>query len=159
MKEKRLPVKQLGIQDWRESQSEKDCTSFLKNERQTDVLSCPNSCHSLQKNVLMEEGREIRQEKVKVSVSPLCPFQTKQKLFFFFLQTKRPPNPSWQPAPHENALALFLFAIQGVGGFVVSVVSSKRKQTICVSFMVSFMLFTFLSVSSSSASSTSCTML
>lgn len=90
MKEKRLPVKQLGIQDWRESQSEKDCTSFLKNERQTDVLSWPNSCHSLQKNVLMEEGREIRQEKVKVSVSPLCPFQTKQKLFFFFANKETP---------------------------------------------------------------------
>lgn len=82
--------------------------------------------------------------------SPSIPSKQNKNFFFLFFQTKRPPKPKLA-APHENALVLFFFVRQGIEGFVVS---SKRKQTVYVSSM----LFTFLSVSSSSASSASCSM-
>lgn len=143
MKERRLAVKQLGIQDWRESLSERDCTSFLKNGRQADVLSWPNSCHSLQKNVLMEEGREIRQKKVKVSFSPLS-FPNKTETFFFFFCKQRDfPQPKLAASTTQKCacfISLYKTGYWGIWCFF-----QKKTNRLCffhaVYFSLCFLIF------------------
>lgn len=142
MKEGRLVVKQLGIQDWRESLSERDCTSFLKNERQADVLSWPKSCHSLQKNVLMEEGREIRQKKVKVSFSPPS-LPNKTETFFFFLQTKRlPPQPKLAASTTRKCTCFISLYKTGYWG--ICCFFQKKTNRLCFFHAVYFSLCFFI---------------